>query len=312
MKTYQVAIYDEEVDFAFSLMNYMNHMSEFPCMGIAFSEREKVKEYCLQNNNQVDLLLLDESMRGSFITESSSRIPILWLSQEEASVSNHTIYKYQSAESLLEAIVKRVGCSSNKERARYQAETTIVYGVYSPIGRCGKTNLARGICQYQEGKSLYIGMETYRSFEEDAGISQEFYYRLKIHSQNITMLLEQLQEDEYGVSIIPSAICYLDYREVSVEDIRWFLNEVKQMQLYRSIVFDIGTGSLLDFQTFSLFDQIFILTLEEDMVQLQHFLTFIKQSFQTIYQNINVIKVPNTSYQSLKMEEYIEGILRRE
>lgn len=310
MKPYQVVIYDEEIDFAFSLMNYMNGLKEFSCMGIAFTDMEKVREYC-SKDNKVDLLLLNQNATWEPITEDAKRIPILWLNQGQDLVHKNSVYKYQSAENLLQAIIQQVG-NPTKQSERYEIDTCTVYGVYSPIGRCGKTNLARAICRYQQGSSLYIGFETYQSFEEDGFMSQEFLYKMKVHSESIKELLERLQKDEYGVSMIPSAICYLDYRELVFEDIKWLLEQLREMKSYPTVVFDIGTGSLFDFRIFSLFDHNFILTLKEAKAKEKHFLTFMNQSFQTIYQNMQLLQVPNASYDSLKMEEYVANLLRGE
>ena len=309
MKPYRVVIYDEEVDFAFSLMHYMNGEKEFPCLGIAFTEMEKVKEYCSKNDS-IDLLLLGEEIEWDLEAEYKKKIPILWLSQERDLARKNSVYKYQSAENLLKTIMKQMGNQQQKEE-RYETGVFTVYGVYAPIGRCGKTNLAKALCRYQNGKSLYIGLETYRSFHDERNISQEFLYKLKIHSESIKDLVAQLEEEEEGVAVIPSALCYLDYRELEVEDIRWFLEKLKEMKHYETVVFDIGTGSLFDFNIFSLFDYTFILTLEEEKAKEQHFLTFMNRSFQTTQQHMQILQVPNASYDSLKMEEYVSSLLRR-
>lgn len=310
VKQYQVVIYDEEIDFAFSLMNYMNGLKEFPCMGIAFTDMEKVREYC-KEDNQVDLLLLNQNVEWNPMEECAKRIPVLWLNQGQDLVHKNSVYKYQSAENLLQVIIQQMG-QQTQQKERYETDSFTVYGVYSPIGRCGKTNLARAICQYQQGRSLYIGLETYQSFEEDTCMSQEFLYKMKVHSKSMKELLERLEEDEYKVSYIPSALCYLDYRELVMEDIQWFLEQLRQMNLYTTVVFDIGTGSLFDFRIFSLFHYNFVLTLEEEREKEKHFRTFMNQSFQTIYQNIQFIQVPNASYDSIKMEEYVVNLLKGE
>ena len=41
MKSYQVVICDEEVDYSFSLMNYINGEEDYPCLAVAFTDYPK-------------------------------------------------------------------------------------------------------------------------------------------------------------------------------------------------------------------------------------------------------------------------------
>lgn len=316
MKSYQVAICDEEVDYSFSLMNYINGEEDYPCLAMAFTDYPALKDYCKQEENKIDLILLGSHIQQEVeeVLGSENEIPIVWLHEKQEVDQGAGVYKYQSAETLLQVILEQVKPKQREEENKGDKKQTFmeVYGIYSPIGRCGKTNLAKALCSYQKGKSLYIGMEEYGDTMDEGGIGQEFLYDIKVHSDNLCTFLSNLLEDQMGMTTIASPKCYLDLRQLTEQDIRWFLDQVRSRRTYQRVVFDIGTGSLFDFTILSLFDRIFIPTLEQEVAKQkqQHFLTFINQSFPSIYYKMRLLSVPNVAYDSLKMEEYVLQLLQ--
>ena len=292
----------------------MNGEKEYPCFGMAFTNVENLMDYLKEN--EIDLLLLGEQMEKTGLEEEK----IVWLTEQEETFFG-ALYKYQAGERLLERILQEI--VKGKEEGRIErgdlnsfSKTSYrVYGVYSPVGRCGKTNLAKALCEYREGNSLYIGFEEYGSFPEDIEISQELLYYMKNRDEGIHLRLKQFAVRENHCYLIPSPCCYLDLKLLEFDDIRWFLERLKEEGSYQTIVFDIGVGSLLDFQIFSLFDRIFVPTLEEERAKQKekHFLTYVKEKQNYEWQgNLCFSSVPNMEYDSLKMEEYVLNLVREE
>lgn len=308
LKQYKIAICDEEVDYAFSLMNYINGEKEQPCLAMAFTNPQNLREYLEQNS--VDLLLIGDHIEVEF----SEKTPVLWLADGQELAHEEGLYKYQAAERLLREIIDKVTAQvqSKNSISKVRREDFKVYGIYSPVGRCGKTNLAMGICHYQEGRSLYVGFEEYGSFPDERGISQEILYYIKNRDAGFHLRLNQFIVQEHGCYMVPSPKCYLDLRQITSDDIMWFLEQLIYEGTYQTIVFDIGTGSLSDLHILELFDKILVPILEEPIAQFkkEQFLQFIEQSsFIQWKEKMVFLNVPDVSYESLKMEEYLSTFL---
>lgn len=301
MKQYKIAICDDEVEYAFSLMNYINGEKEQPCLAMAFTSEENLQQYLKENT--VELLLL-----GDHLTiELKEGTAVLWLTDGQEVVHENGVYKYQSAESLMQSIMEKV-LENVETFSVVKKENFAIYGIYSPIGRCGKTNLAMGICRYHTGKCLYIGLEEYGSFLDEKGKNQEMLYYLKNREAGFSLRLNQFIVQQKGCYTIPSPCCYLDLKQITVEDMNWFIEQVLSEGTYQTMVFDIGTGSLSDFRLFELFHKIFVPILEEQTAQVkkEQFLKFIEKSQNIQWkEKLTFLNVPNVSYESLKMEQYI-------
>lgn len=318
LKLHQIIIYDQETEYAHALMNYMNEQTTGSFFAIAFSEEEEWRQYCEKRIEEIDVLVVCEEKKEE-VKQWNEEIPILWLHEREGEQKEDSIYKYQSAEQVVQCVLERLDKEEQREKRReekvekQQDQNDIaIYAVYSPIGRCGKTNLAKALCSYHEGEALYVGMEEYGENREEVGMMQDFLYEVKVHSNELHTFLDTLQADTMKMSMIHSPACYLDLRQLSIEDIQWFLLQLKEKQKYQVIVFDIGTGSLFDFMIFSLFDRIFLPTLDEECSKQkeQYFLNFLKDNYPNILNKINCLTIPNVAYDSIKMEQYIKHYLQ--
>ena len=124
--------------------------------------------------------------------------------------------------------------------------------MYSPVGRCGKTELALEITTSgRYGEWLYIGLEDY-SFFEDEHQREETEYFLYFVKEREKEKLCSLIGNSSGV--IPSALSPFDSKRMDKEDIKWLAGVLREYPGYSGILFDIGTGILQDFEIFLLFD----------------------------------------------------------
>lgn len=316
MKTYQIAVWDDEYDYANSLTTYINSMKDYPCLAVAFCDFQDLVE-AYQQGNVFDLLLLGEGKK-EVIKQSGQldNIPQMWLHDNIRKEEIGHFYKYQSAEKLLQSILNQIGYVEKKEDVREigidHNQSMLVYGVYSPVGRSGKTNFSKGICAYSRGHSLYIGMEEYGACLDHEGTGQEFLYYLKVHSDEIHTLIDRILADKTGIIMIPSPQSYLDFQQITKDDILWFLAELSKKNYFQTVVFDIGTGSLFDFQIFSLCYKVWVPILEERTAREkeEYFSIFMKQTFQMLYSKLHFVSVPNVPYDSLKMEQFVLEVLR--
>ena len=138
-----MAVYDEDPLYAGRLAEYVNQKETFPFQAMAFSDLEKLKEY--GQTHDIEILLAGENVRekakevkaglkmilcdGEFVSKGEVK--------EEASV-----YKYQSGDCILQEVMACYCIAPPQPGLALMGKSGLVMGVYSPVGRCGKTSFA--------------------------------------------------------------------------------------------------------------------------------------------------------------------------
>lgn len=305
MKNHKIAICDPEVDFTFGLMNYINGQPDNPCMALAFTSEDNLNQYLKEN--KVELLIVDDHTT----MQLPDWLPVLWLSDGEDMLHKECLLKYQSVDQIIPKILNSISQHTQLNKIRDPSACTI-YGIYSPVGRCGKTNLAKAICMEMEEPSLYIGMEEYSSFSNVKSDSAELLYYIKQKDDKILSRILSFVIEEGKCNMIPSPESYLDIRELDYEDMRWFLQILKESGVYYRIVFDLGTGSLMDYQIFNLFDKIYVPILDDSIAQIkkEHFLSFLEKSnLNQFTDKMKLVQPPMEPYNSNNMMQYIKQLM---
>ena len=164
-----MAVYDEDPLYAGRLAEYVNQKETFPFQAMAFSDLEKLKEY--GQTHDIEILLAGENVRekakevkaglkmilcdGEFVSKGEAK--------EEASV-----YKYQSGDCILQEVMACYCIAPPQPGLALMGKSGLVMGVYSPVGRCGKTSFALALA-HMLGKSqavLFISLEEYSGFSK--------------------------------------------------------------------------------------------------------------------------------------------------
>ncbi len=254
MKQWKVVICDEEEEFSLGLMDYINRDEKSPYMAVAFSRPDKCALYLA--DHRIHCLMANRMFQRELQTEA----PVLWLSGSKA--EKDTIYKYQSMEAIrisLDQIVTERGAVTMTDTGMS------VYGVYSPIGRSGKTSFALALCSHlnRRGRSLYLGFEEYSSFLEGQSEMSDLLYLIRSHSPDLGVQLENRLRTKGQVDFLPSPAAYMDIRQLTLEDMTWFLEQLRQNSRYTALVFDIGAGSFADIGILQLMNRIFMPVLSD-------------------------------------------------
>lgn len=301
MQDYRIGICDSDTGYVVSFMEYINMNDEIPFKVSAFSGVEAITEY-LEGNN-LDLLLLEKKIK-----DYEFKVKVVGLSEFKSDYdSEDLIYKYQSIYKIVE-IISRILNEGNQtiKSASY------VYGIYSPLGRSGKTELAKGICNYYR-ESFYIGLEEYsgcfnKTYESTRyrEIYERFMYYLLSENILIADTIEELYEETGLKSFI--ALNYTDLKEISHKHVAWLIKLLRDIGDYRRIVFDIGIGAMSDINILSEMDKVFITVLKDknSVNKLEMFKQIIADKKYTLLESkINFVEVPKTEYDSKLMGEFI-------
>lgn len=265
MKTYKVVLCDHEEGYVTALMNYMNRMTKLPVVAMAFTDADEMLMYLKEH--KVDLILTERMPNGIENTVNrASKILYIYASQESMQEENTGIFKYSPASEYVRSMLQ---VFSEEEQVVQSGGYGRCIAVYSPHGRCGKTMLAKGLCDYycrqsmQKSGSIYLGMEEYGCRMGDEHAMEELLYYIKQQAGNISMRLKALAVDQYGYDMIGSHGSYEELRELTGGDIKWFLETVRQEGLYESVIMDIGSGSLADLNILQYFDVVYLPRLQD-------------------------------------------------
>lgn len=167
------------------------------------------------------------------------------------------IFKYQSAESVLQAILAEIAEDDQMQVPirRKQVDGTRFIGVYAPFGGAGVTTFSwqlvreyslQGSCLYMDFQ-LFAGlpfdnagkrMELWR-LEESGGMSELIFF-LRQHREKVAIKLESLVRHYEGLDYIAAVEDYRDLYSMTISDLQRLLGVLAEETVYTTIVFDIG------------------------------------------------------------------------
>ena len=255
MQTCKIGICSRDPEYGASLMMALKRISGGRIEAMVFSSPE-VMTVCLAVQ-ETELLVLDGWKKDALGSEfSETGISVCMLTEQP---SDQGIYKYQSARDICKALLGVL----QKERS-VSSQPSGCLAVFSPLGRCGKTALARALLQAdtdQEG--LYIGMEAY----PDRLVHSEVLYLVKQRSPDLyeAVLREQTSEEGYR-SLYVSGI-FSELQDVQRGDLEWFRDQLLQPGRCRTLIFDLNGASLSDLSMLNVFDTIYMPVLPDPVSQ---------------------------------------------
>lgn len=284
-------------------MNYINGQNTYGILALAFTKEDRFREYL--ENNSFDLALASEEFDVGQIEEKLIR-----LCKEDG---REGIYKYQPASDIIREIQNFLEKEYHIKKIEYTQEDMQcrMIGVYSPIGRSGKTNLALALAK--ETGSLYIGMEEYSNLVEGRTTMSDFCYWIRKKEEMIVRKVEEhtIMEDE--VAKLASPLTYMDLKELTVEEYAWFFEKLKQCGKFHKIVVDIGSGSLCSYSFFALFHQVFVPILSDISSEKERHFRRVLQfvGLEKSSTKFEYIIVPRQDFRHPDMTEFVRSLERK-
>lgn len=304
---YRIGICDEDYHYVVNLMEYINSHRIGGLKLVAFSSLQAVVEYL--EKNYLDGLLVGQ-VRGDTkpyideILEGHNGIILIPISVDMTADEGY-LYKYQSAQAIASYILDRLNVSLVPQSVQDKA----FYAVYSPIGRCGKTSLAKGLSIRYRG-ALYVALEEFGTRE---GLSEDILYHIVCENTRLHSLMEKLKPNEYGFREIKGILSYMDIRQLSKDNFQWFKEQLLIGGNYDKVIFDIGGAVLSDLNILQVMDRIYVPVIEEEeaMEKLQAFKELLRNNnYVELGNKLQFLKVPKCHYSSDMMLDFIgEGEL---
>ncbi len=299
---YKIGICDTDSHYSLSLMDYINMHANIPLKCAAFSSCRAIEEY--MRRDSLDVLLLDEHM------EYETKLPRIKMTGHRAAAGEkNVIYKYQNIDDIVKFLLDFLA-----EHNHAAIQELRIYGVYSPLGRCGKTRLALGICCCHPD-SLYIGLEDYprsgqNTENEIMAQSEQFLYLLLSQNESILASIRAYPRVEQGFRIIYGSRFFPDGRQIDRKHMKWLCDLLRKHSDFRRVVFDIGTGALSEIGLLDCFDCVFVPMLE-DAVSRDKLRLFKKLILEgngaVVAQKLMDIHVPDGTYDCPGMQACVES-----
>ncbi len=223
-----VVIYDLDLAYGNGLLSHLIQRQDFGFdikLVTSYQSFEEIRQ-------DIDLLLLDEALEDIRLKENVKQV--LYLSEGKS--DNLHLNRYQSIDSLIEEMKEKLRITENEGITIGRTE---LVSVYSPIGGCGKTRIAKALSKSlaKQGKEVY-----YFDFglvpENPRGADADFLY--DIHEGitcNENMWSEYFTLEE-GVYCMNGSLYNVGLWSLEEKDIAFFMQTLKEREAM--YILDIG------------------------------------------------------------------------
>ena len=326
-----VAMYEQEEAYGRNLAEYVNRRENIPFEVQVFSEPDKFSDY-LQGHTPHLLLLSEESGLDVYGSVRDKTKQILYLTgHKELEQENH-IYKYQPTDQILNQLMQCISEKEQKDSPILQT-SSLVYGVYSPIGRCGKTTFSflLGEMLSRKRSVLYMGFDEL-SFLDEGGLGQSenagslsdaYFYCQK---NSLKEKLPSLVSHWHGVDILTGMNCPEDLPGIQTDEWAKLVREIVLKAGYGAVVLDLGTKLWLADALFYLCAHIYVPVLSDRHAkeQQRRFEEWMGKSCEeAVRQRIQMIELPACPQNGSAKErleyalwgetgDYVRGLMKSE
>ena len=251
MNEYKIVFFDNEEEYVIKLSQYVQKRADTNFRFIYFSEIEELNLY-LGNNDDIDVFILDErdicEIRKNVNSHYDIKKIICFSHDKYVTEINgwSCIYKYQSADKVL-SIIQNVCCDlKNSHIINYTREKNgKIIGIYSPLGRCFKTEIAVELAgllndaillSFDEYSDLLLKLDTEALFD----MSDLIYFMLDRPEKFFDKLSAVTVNVRENLNIIPPINNVIDLQELNMSIVMDLLMKLKVESKYKNIVVDIG------------------------------------------------------------------------
>lgn len=250
LKKQTFIICDREWDYVCNLMEYMTARPNFPFDVQAFGDREALKQYL--SSNTAEMMLIAPGMLDEEITHLSvERIMLLsGGGEKEYKAGFPMVYKYQPSNRLMAEVMEYYADQTSAQTQWIPGKNVEIIGVYSPLGRCGKTCFALTLGQILAEKRtvLCLNLEGCAGFERLLGKTYEsdladVMYFIRQNRGNILFKLNAAVQRLGKLDYVPPVFSRGDLKEVRTEEWGRLLEQVTMTGGYDTVILDIAEAA---------------------------------------------------------------------
>lgn len=249
--SYILAIYDKEPEYANQLTDYIKRKKKQLSQVRVFTNESCLKEYL--ENDRIHVLLLNESIPVESVIHDNIK-NICLLSEGNLIRENPVypvIYKFQSADLVMQELFSYFPFDFYRKHQINTSTSNVkiisVYSITRDIERMiFSYSLAR---QYaKEKKILYINLDPFQALPrqsmelEENGLSELIYY-LKQNPTNLITKMNHMIQNNRGMDYIQGVTFGTDLYELTADDMKLWVQELKKITDYQMVIFNVGSYS---------------------------------------------------------------------
>ena len=311
IRRYHIAICDSDLSFATFLRDIINSSEKSDLLVEAFTTFSSLSKYL--ETKDLDLIITDVFPKN--IEKKDEKIyyrgvKCVLFSSERHPEDSNTIFKFQNVRELCNSFHEMIESAEFNPKAR-----RILVCVFSPVARSGKTLLTKALAADDySGRSLRIAMEDY-SDQKISGNCSELLYHIKERSPDILGIISKSKIKRDGYQELILAGLYQDTRDVTKQDLIWFVEKLRESGEFSDIIFDIGSAGLGTFEILEVFDRIYMPILGDEVSRkkVEVFKQLIRDmNLRSILSKIKEVEVPYTDYRSQAMIKTLFDIKRED
>ena len=303
METKVLAICDTEKQYALKLMEAFCGKKNFGFQVHAFSTVNDLEHFAART--RIEILLIPGKSMSEILTRLDIGKVILLSDGElcEEFSDYESIYKYQSAEHIMKEVLCYYAEYAKPVAGMYCGKKEfLIYGVYSPIGRCGKTALAESLAEAfgKKKKTLLLDLQSYSAWKEQLGGEQlwdlaDIIYFLRQGKQTFLYKLGSIVRNRDVYDYVLPMKAPADLRSVTLAEWLELLEKLASDSDYQVVVIDFGQDVSGLFQLLSNCSKIYmpILSDHDAARKLENFEWILKdENFESVKNDIHKIYLP--------------------
>lgn len=316
-----LAICDTQKQYAIRLMEAFCEKKNFGFQIHAFSDVEELEQFAARV--KIEILLIN----GSYMNRNLENLEIgkiILLSDgnlSERFSDYESIYKYQSADRIMKEILCSYADYAKPLGGMYSGKNEFeVHGVYSPVGRCGKSALAESLAEKfgRSKRTLLLDLQVYSAqmeqlSDEDLWDLADMIYFLRQGKTTFLYKLGSIVRSRATFDYILPMKKPADLQSVTLAEWTDLLEKLASDSDYRVIVIDFGQTVCGLFQLLSQCTKIYtpIFPDEVSLNKTENFVWNLKEAnFEKVIESLQKIYVPEgIAGRDVKtfMEEWTEG-----
>lgn len=316
MQAETLAIYDLDEEYANSLMEYISAKPGIPFKTVVFTDKQGLLQYVKENGIEV-LLVSDTAMEEEIAAQNIGKIILLSPGKILPKYIDYdSVFKYQSGEIIMKKVLEYyVDVHKDYGMVPMSKDETEIIGVYSPVGRIGKTTFALILGQVlsSENSVIYIYMEEFSAFDKIFGQSysgdlSDLMYFFKQNPEVISIKLQAIVNNIHGLDYVPPLLFCEDLRNLETGEWIKLIEKIVATGTYDKIILDLSSMVRNIFELLDICDVIYM-PINDEKISLMKVAAFeeciLKNEKVHLLDRTIKIKLPQTVRQTCD-EDYLE------
>lgn len=310
-----MAVYDVDPFYAERFSEFINQKEAVPFMAVAFTSLARLKAFA--QRQQIEILLVGDEVPDQELEGLDIRQLVRLSEAAMVKAGTPAVYKYQASDSILREVMACYQIDEREEQMIAVGARSRVIGVYSPIGRCGKTGFAVTLGQVlaRDSKVLLLSLEEFSGFPKLMGssysgsLSDLVYYSRQ--GEFDRMRLGSVIYDYGGLDYVPPVAYAEDLAQMEGAEVAGLIEKIARECGYDVLIVDVG-HFLRNVEALLAVCDVVYAPIKKDVVsegKIQEWRQYLEDSGRmNLWEKVRLLKLP-VPQEVISAGEYFEQML---